>query len=72
MSVFTSLAMVACMGTAVQAHMSLWHPSMFRFNENYQPVVPLAGQSFNDWVSLTSHRSPLNPHHDLDLNTTDM
>jgi hypothetical protein len=37
---------------AVQAHMSIWTPAMYGFNNDWNAVTPLANQPFDQWVSL--------------------
>ena len=36
---------------AVQAHMSIWTPSMYGFDSDWDVVTPLANQPFDQWVS---------------------
>ena len=37
---------------AAQAHMTMFHPSVYGFNRGDSNVQPLSGQSFNNWVRL--------------------
>jgi hypothetical protein len=36
---------------AVQAHMAMWHPSAYGFNNGWEPATPLANKPFDQWVS---------------------
>lgn len=48
----SSTALFAIAGTvipAVQAHMSIWHPAGYSFNQGDKAVHPLANLDFNSW-----------------------
>lgn len=40
--------------TIVQGHMAVWHPSVYGFDQPYEPVTPLANKPFGDWVGSST------------------
>lgn len=40
--------------TMVQGHMAVWHPSVYGFDQPYEPVTPLANKPFGDWVGSST------------------
>ena len=49
----SALVAVLAAAPAVNAHMTMFHPSMYGFNAGDACVQPLAGKSFGDWVCLS-------------------
>lgn len=49
---FTALAAVLAVLPAANAHMTMFHPSMYGFNAGGGDacVQPLSGKNFGDWV----------------------
>lgn len=45
----SAAAVLATLLPSTQAHMSMWHPSMYGFDQSYEPVTPLANKPFNQW-----------------------
>lgn len=45
----SAAAVLAAFLPKANAHMSMWHPSMYGFDESYEPVTPLANKPFNQW-----------------------
>ncbi|TFY82132.1 hypothetical protein EWM64_g1884 [Hericium alpestre] len=51
-SIPSSLALAACLAGTVSAHITIWHPSIFGFNEStapYRPQDPLIDLPFDQW-----------------------